>query len=55
MCTGKDCPLKETCFRYNAEPDNDWQSWFCETPFVEGECEHYVYNKQKTTKNEKHK
>lgn len=40
MCSGKDCPLKETCYRYKAEP-SDYQSYWIEPPYYAGICEHY--------------
>ena len=41
MCTGVGCPLKETCYRYKAKPDEYWQSFFMKPPFEKGKCEHY--------------
>ena len=32
MCTGKDCPIAETCYRFIAKPGY-WQSWFLEVPY----------------------
>jgi hypothetical protein len=40
MCMGNDCPIKETCYRYKAKP-NDYQSYFMEAPYKNEECEHY--------------
>ena len=40
MCKGKDCPLKETCYRYTAE-SSDYQSYFTEVPFENDKCEFY--------------
>lgn len=40
MCMGKDCPLKETCYRYKAEP-SEYQSYWLEPPYYAGICEHY--------------
>ena len=39
-CKGTDCPLKETCYRYNATPD-DYQSYFTEVPIKDGKCDMY--------------
>ena len=43
MCTNKDCPSKETCWRFKAPPKPFWQS-YC--GFVvyddEDKCEHYM-------------
>jgi hypothetical protein len=33
MCVGLNCPLKETCYRFKAKPNN-WQPYFVHTPFV---------------------
>jgi hypothetical protein len=39
-CTGEDCPLKETCYRFIA-PSEMYQSFFM-TPHVKnGKCEYY--------------
>jgi hypothetical protein len=53
MCPGGNCPMRETCYRYKAKPNDPWQSYFTETPFkmIEGkiDCDHYMelYNKKK--------
>ena len=43
MCEGKDCPLKETCYRYTAKPSEFRQSYFAEVPFnkEEKKCDHF--------------
>ena len=42
MCHGDNCPIKETCYRFMAIPDDLWQSYFVESPVKEnGECDHY--------------
>ncbi len=33
MCEGKDCPLKETCYRFTAIVNEFRQSYFTETPY----------------------
>tara|TARA_R110000868_G_scaffold99064_1_gene272786 strand:- start:1138 stop:1329 length:192 start_codon:yes stop_codon:yes gene_type:complete len=40
MCKGTNCPLKESCHRYTAKP-NDNQSWFVEPPFEDNKCDMY--------------
>jgi hypothetical protein len=42
MCKGDGCPLKETCYRFKAEP-SDRQAWFMEVPYKEDtkDCEHH--------------
>ena len=49
MCSGKDCPLKETCYRYKAEP-SDYQSYWLEPPYYAGICEHYWEMSSKPSK-----
>jgi len=42
MCSGQECPKKDTCFRYLAKPSEYRQSYFFDTPIKEdGTCEHY--------------
>jgi hypothetical protein len=43
MCKGNDCPLKESCYRYTATPDDLWQSYFMNPPYDEEkkECDHH--------------
>ena len=41
MCTGDDCPMKNTCYRYLATPSEYWQSYFACVPYANSECEHY--------------
>ena len=53
MCVGKFCPLKETCYRYLASP-NEYQSYFLEAPYKNNDCEHYwKINKLNSLKNNK--
>ena len=43
MCSGQNCPLKETCYRYKATPSKFRQSYFMNPPFKEdGTCEHHM-------------
>lgn len=42
MCKGDNCPLKENCYRYKAEPDERLQSYFMEPPYKEGECKYLI-------------
>ena len=32
-CEGKDCPLKETCYRFTVTANEFRQSYFIETPY----------------------
>jgi hypothetical protein len=43
MCPGNDCPLKESCYRYTAIPNEYRQSYFITPPYDEEEnkCDHY--------------
>ena len=43
-CEDKECPKKETCFRWTA-PSNELQSYFVETPRKGTKCEFYLNNK----------
>ena len=40
MCSGKNCPVKEKCYRYTAEA-SDYQSYFMNPPYKDGKCDHY--------------
>lgn len=46
MCTGENCPLKETCYRYTAFPNQWGQSYYVNVPYNEEkkECEEYREN-----------
>lgn len=39
-CEGKDCPVKESCYRFTAKAD-DYQYYFIESPIKDGKCEMY--------------
>lgn len=41
MCTGGDCPKRETCYRFTAKPTPLRQAYFGEPPIKDGKCEHY--------------
>jgi len=46
MCSGKDCPFKEKCYRYTAPSNEHWQSYFTEVPLREDEtCDKFWDNK----------
>jgi len=43
-CDGKNCPLKETCYRYTSIPSEFMQAWFSKAPYGEEKkegCEYY--------------
>jgi len=31
-CVGKDCPIKEECYRFTAPINEYWQAWLGDTP-----------------------
>jgi hypothetical protein len=45
ICSGKNCPVREKCYRYTAPPNEYWQSFFIEPPIKieDGKmiCDHY--------------
>ena len=41
QCEGGDCPLKETCYRFRAVPNEYRQSYFMEPPFKDDKCDFY--------------
>lgn len=48
MCEGKNCPIKNTCYRYTAKADS-YQTYFTESPYIKndkiGTCEYWWDNK----------
>ena len=54
MCGGKDCPLKEKCYRFTA-PESERQSYFLGTPgkMEDGKfvCDKYWDNSEENGKN----
>lgn len=40
-CSGKDCPLKESCYRFTSKEDKVHQSYFAEPPIKDNQCEMY--------------
>lgn len=55
MCTGENCPMKESCYRFTAVASEYWQSYFAIPPIKDGECEQYWKTTTKTTDNEQDK
>jgi len=48
MCSGKLCRLKNTCYRYLAEPDKYHQSYYLKPPKTAGgKCVEYWKYKEK--------
>jgi len=52
MCQGNECPLKETCYRYKAEPSKYRQSYLAESPFYNRHCNYYIQISAKYQKND---
>lgn len=45
-CEGKDCPVKDNCWRFLAPANKYWQAYFKETPkTTEKGCE-YLYERR---------
>ncbi len=40
MCSGKNCKVKESCYRFLATPSS-YQSFFVEPPIKEDKCDYY--------------
>jgi IMP dehydrogenase/GMP reductase len=53
LCRPQDCPLKETCVRYDGQPNLYNQSYFIESPYKDGKCEYYWGIKNDTPLTEK--
>jgi len=49
MCRGEGCNIKETCYRYKAQPSEYYQSYFLGAPFfTKNNCEYHIeYNDKK--------
>lgn len=43
MCKGRNCPLRNDCYRFNREPDKN-QEYYKNTPYDEngGKCDFYL-------------
>lgn len=43
MCKGKNCPIKDKCYRHTASPAF-WQSWFVGSHYNKkaGECQYFI-------------
>lgn len=42
MCHDYECPMRETCHRYMAEPNPLRQCWFTNSPRDGEECDHHM-------------
>jgi hypothetical protein len=54
MCKPIRCQLKDTCYRYKADPNPIWQSYFVNEPYDKEtkKCDYY-YETKSTTENTK--
>lgn len=54
MCNGKDCPLKESCYRFTATPSEYRQSFFINSPysFFNKSCDMYWEENQEQILNQ---
>ena len=52
MCKGTNCPLNESCYRYTANANELYQSYFADPPFKDGKCEMYWGQKANSIYNE---
>jgi hypothetical protein len=44
MCSGRDCPMKQNCYRFTAKA-SDYQSFFMNPPIKEdGTCDYFWNN-----------
>jgi len=41
MCSGNNCELSLTCYRYKAEPSEYRQSYFVNPPNINNQCDYY--------------
>ena len=46
MCEGKDCPIRQHCYRHTASANKKWQSWLCDAPYdhKKRRCDEYIEN-----------
>lgn len=60
-CSGDNCPHKENCYRFTAEAEDMWESYFVEPPIKDGKCDHYlgangklIWNNKQEKEDDKH-
>ena len=41
MCNDYECPQKERCYRFMANPSTFWQSYFAESPKKMDGCDYF--------------
>jgi len=42
MCSGEECPIKDSCYRFTAKPDEIAQSYFTGVPWEGKECKYFM-------------
>jgi hypothetical protein len=42
MCDGKDCPMKDQCYRFRAIPHEIRQYYFALAPIRDGKCDEFL-------------
>lgn len=52
MCSGEGCPLKESCHRFTAKPNEYRQSYFVDPPIKDSKCEYYWGDTQESILNQ---
>jgi hypothetical protein len=40
-CQDRTCSFKDSCYRYTAQPKENFQSWFVKSPRTATDCEFY--------------
>lgn len=52
-CMGRNCPKKNSCYRYTAEETPWRQAYFATTPYENGKCKEFMEQpeKKKSPKN----
>lgn len=40
-CKGEGCPIREDCYRFTHFTQDEWEYYFLETPYINGNCEMY--------------
>lgn len=55
-CKGKDgaiiCPYKDKCFRYTAEANELYQTYFVGIPLIDNNCNYYLSNNAESILNQ---
>lgn len=54
MCYGKDCPLKEKCYRFTAKA-SIFQYYFTDSPYKDKNCDYFWDDEKRTERRNKRK